>query len=372
MTQHGVLLVQGVHLQLDGLEVHAHLVGQHFHVGGLVGQELVQRRIQQAHRHFKPVHGPEDAFEIALLHGLDLGQSHFAGGQVLSQDHLAHFQNAVFAKEHVLGAAQADALGAELAGLGRIVGCIGVGAHLQPAGRVGPAHDLGQVWIIQVRRHQGRSAINDRAGGAVDRQHFAGGVALAADAHGAGFCVNHQVTATGHTGLAHATGHHGRVTGHAPTAGQDALGHIHARDVFGAGLTANQDHFLALSRGGHGIFGTEDDLALGCARAGRQANAHLGGLRFRIDLLVQQLVQVIRLHQQQGLIDRHEPLGLHLGRDANGRHAGALAAARLQHPKTTVLDGEFDILVVLVVGFQVTTDLVQGLVRLGHDFVQGR
>ena len=42
-------------------------------------------------------------------------------------------QRAALAEEHVLGAAQADALRAEAAGAGGVLGGVGVGPHAQPA-----------------------------------------------------------------------------------------------------------------------------------------------------------------------------------------------------------------------------------------------
>ena len=79
-----------------------------------------------------------------------------------------------------------------------------------------------------------------------------------------------------------------------------------------------------------------------------------------IDLVVQQLVQVLGLDQQQGLVRVDQALRLHLGGDADGGHAGALAVAGLQHPEAAVLDGELDVLHVLVVGLEALADLVAG------------
>jgi hypothetical protein len=58
---------------------------------------------------------------------------------VVGEDHLAHREDAVALEEHVLGAAQADALGAEVASALRVGGRVGVGAHAQRAELVGPA-----------------------------------------------------------------------------------------------------------------------------------------------------------------------------------------------------------------------------------------
>ena len=51
----------------------------------------------------------------------------------VGQDHAAHDGQAVLAQEHVLGAAQADALGAERARVGGVVAGVGVGPHGQVA-----------------------------------------------------------------------------------------------------------------------------------------------------------------------------------------------------------------------------------------------
>ena len=56
-----------------------------------------------------------------LLEGLERGQGRLAPGLVVGQDHLPHVDDPLALEEHVLGAAQADPLGAELAGLGGVL-----------------------------------------------------------------------------------------------------------------------------------------------------------------------------------------------------------------------------------------------------------
>ena len=81
------------------------------------------------------------------LHGQQLGERLLATLDVVGEDHLAHGGDAVAAEEHVLRAAEADALRAEGDGVGRLVGLVGVGAHQQLAPLVGPLHDLGVVAV---------------------------------------------------------------------------------------------------------------------------------------------------------------------------------------------------------------------------------
>ena len=60
-------------------------------------------------------HGLEEADEVGALHGQQLLESRAAILLVVGQNHGAHVLDAIFGKEHVLGAAEADALGAEQA-----------------------------------------------------------------------------------------------------------------------------------------------------------------------------------------------------------------------------------------------------------------
>ena len=71
--------------------------------------------------------------EIAALGGQQLGERGAAARFVLGQDHLADVGDPLRIEEHVLGAAQADALGAELARDAAIVRGLGIGADPQAA-----------------------------------------------------------------------------------------------------------------------------------------------------------------------------------------------------------------------------------------------
>ena len=88
------------------------------------------------------------------------------------EDHLAHHGQALGGHEHVLGAAQPDALGAELARPARVLGRVGVGAHAQAPALVGPGRDGGEV-LAELGRHERQRAQHERARRAVDRDHVA-------------------------------------------------------------------------------------------------------------------------------------------------------------------------------------------------------
>ena len=102
-----------------------------------------------------------------------------------------HLRLAVGGHEHVLGPAQPDALGAELARAARVLGRVGVGAHAERAQLVAPA-EHGVEARVDPRRDERNVVERYGAGRAVDRD----GVALAqdalADAHLAGVEVDVQ------------------------------------------------------------------------------------------------------------------------------------------------------------------------------------
>ena len=86
-----------------------------------VRQEFVQRRIEQPDRDRQALHDLEQLDEIRALHRQQLRQRGAAGLLVLGEDHLAHGADAGLLEEHVLGAAKADAFGAELDGGARVI-----------------------------------------------------------------------------------------------------------------------------------------------------------------------------------------------------------------------------------------------------------
>ena len=168
VAEHGVELFERVNLGLHFFEGDAHLFGHNLLSGGLVRYELVQRGIEEADGHSIAVHGLEDAFKVAALHGEELGEGCATAFNVGSEDHLAHGLDAVAFKEHVLGAAEADALGAEFAGLAGVAGGVGVGAH-EGLGIFGSeVHDCAEV-AVELGINGGHLTVVNVAGRAVER-----------------------------------------------------------------------------------------------------------------------------------------------------------------------------------------------------------
>ena len=270
-AEHRVDLVQLLHLGqlLLGLGVgRAGRAGHGDALGQLdqAGQELVQRRVEQADRDRQAGHGPEDPLEVALLEGAQRRQRLDPRLVVAGEDHPLHDRQPVLALEHVLGAAEADALGAELARPDGVLGRVGVRAHAHGAGAVGPLDDAQQVGVVRVRRQQRRVARVDQAAGAVDGDAVPLGEGPLADRDRPVLGEADRADAADGR-LAHPDGHDGRVAGLAAAGGQDALGLDHAVEVVRRGLVAHQDHVLAGLAPALGLVGREDDRP-GCG-AGR-------------------------------------------------------------------------------------------------------
>ena len=205
-----------------------------------VGEELVERRVEETDGDRQAVHRFEDALEVAALQLLELFERGVLLGFGVGEDEPLHEREAV-AEEHVLGAAEADALGAELARHVRVVRQVGVGAHLHAAELVGPPEDHVER-PTRLGRDDRHRADHDLTGGAVDRDDVAlderGAVHVA---HATGH-VDVELVRAAHRGRAHAARDDRRVA-HEPAARrEDALGRDHAVQVVGRRLGPHQDH----------------------------------------------------------------------------------------------------------------------------------
>ena len=352
-------------------DVDAEVLGHDLHLGRRLRQEFVQRRIEQADGDRQAGHDLEQLDEVLALHRLDLGQRRAAALLVVGQDHLAHGHDAVALEEHVLGAAEADALGAELARLGRIGRRLGVGADAERAELVGPLHQLGEI-AAELGLHGRHDAQDDLAGAAVERDGLARLHHRAAHAERAGLAVDAHVARARDAGLAHAARHHGGVAGHAAGRGQDAFRGVHAVDVLGAGLAAHQDHLLAGPRLLLGLVGGEHDLARRGARRGRQALGDHLARGLGIERRMQELVERGRHDARHGLLLVDQPFLHHVDGDLERGLGGALAVARLQHVELAALDGELDVLHVAVVLLEPLAHVGELLEHLRHDLFHGR
>ena len=105
----------------------------------------MQRGIQETDVDVAAAESLVQLLEVALLHGLQLGQSGLALLHGVRADHLTDGGDTVGIEEHVLGAAQADALSAKGHSLLGVTGSVGVGADLHLTVLVRQLHDAAEV-----------------------------------------------------------------------------------------------------------------------------------------------------------------------------------------------------------------------------------
>ncbi len=245
---------------------------------GDVGQELVQRRIQQPDRHRQPVHRLEDALEVLPLQRQQLGKFPLAFLVGVGQDQSLH-QRPPVTEEHVLGPTQPDALRTEPAGPRRVLLGVRVGPHRHPPGPIRDPHQpvhrrhqligigAGRVeFALEIahdrRRNYRHLAQEHLTGGAVDRDQRAlrmHRAILEREMPRLGVHID-RLGAT-HAGLAHPPGDHRRVAGLTAPAGQDPLRCDHPVQIIGIGLPADENHLLPGPRPLDRGVGIKDHLA---------------------------------------------------------------------------------------------------------------
>src|SRR5689334_8974333 len=105
----------------------------------------MQRWIESANRNREAIHRAKYADKIRALQGkqfLECGAAVFLG---VGENHGSHVRQLRFTKEHMFGATETNALGAERARLDGIAWNIGVGPYAQLAEGLGPTHELHQL-----------------------------------------------------------------------------------------------------------------------------------------------------------------------------------------------------------------------------------
>lgn len=257
----------------------------------------------------------------------------------------------------MLGAAQANSLGAKLECERGILGVVGVDAHmvgvatgLVQTDLIGPGQDGVQI-AGELCRDQINGAVDDDTLGAVDGDDVAlvQYAVAALDAHDLLGRVDMETLDTADAGGTHATGDNGGVARLATMARQDALGGDHTLQVIGVGLPADQNDLVALGGTRDGVVTREHDLAHGGTGAGVKAAGQglvlLGG----IELRVQELVELRGVDAAHGLLTGDQALLDHLDGDAQRGSSGTLAYAGLEHPELALLDGELDIAHIAIV-----------------------
>ena len=373
VTHHGVELVEIGDDLLDLRDRLSLCLCERFDVCLVRGNELMERGIEEADGDGIAAERFEEALKVSLLHGLDLGERSFALLDRLGADHLAEGLDAAFAEEHVLGTAEADALRAERSRLLCILGRIGIGADAERLVLICKLHDAAEVTAVGIGGNGRDERIVDLTGGAVEGERVAFLEDLACKGELLVLFVHGNLGAAGDAASAHTTGNNCCVGGHAAANGQDALCVLHAFDVLGGGLEADEDDLLAGLAFLDGIFCREDDGTCGSAGGSCDTLADdvvlIGSFEgVGIELRVKEHVERLRVDLHERFLLGDHALVDEVACDLDGGSSRALAVTRLEHIELLVLDGELHILHVAVMIFEDLADFLELLVDLGEDF----
>ena len=210
MAEHRVELVQLVGALFQRLDADIGGFRHFLELRLVVRQEFMQWRVEQPDGHRQPDHYLEDLAEIVALFGQQLGQRCAPALLVGCQDHLAHRGNPGTVEEHMFGAAQANALGAEITRHLAVERGFRIGADAKPPDLVGPDHQHAEI-ADQFRLDRRNAADHDLAVAAVDGQHVTFPELAVADFHDLRFIVDRDGAGPGNTRSSHAPGNHGGV-----------------------------------------------------------------------------------------------------------------------------------------------------------------
>ena len=343
-THHGVALVHAVDrleqflVRCQSLAVAGHTLGDDaLEDLVVVGHELVQRRVDEAHDDGQAIHRIEQACKVSALVRQQFIQRLGAAFGGLGEDHALHDGQALLLEEHVLGAAEANALGAEAASALCVSRVVSVGPDLKASNLVSPAQQGDEVGLLfELGEDCGDLAEVDLASRTVQGNPVPFRDGDVAHGHLALGQVDPDIGRTHDTRDTELAGNHGGMAGGATLAGKNALGGQHAVHVVGAGEGAHHDDglalFLGLLLGGISVeIDTADGCAGGSVDAGGKQLAGALGLILGIhgELGVQQRIHLAGLNAHDGLFAADQPFVGHVDSDLDGSGGGALAIAGL-------------------------------------------
>ena len=206
----------------------------------------MQRRVEQTHRDGQAVHRRRGSPRSRPAGPCAAARARRPPRPGCRRGSSAHDRQAVLAEEHVLGAAQADALGAELAGVGGVLAGVGVGAHASLPLRTASAQleDRGELGRRLGGRRELDRAEDDLAGGAVERDDQSPSFTTTSPTVN---CLPSILTASAPTtaGVPQPRATTAAWLTRPPRAVRMPWRHHHAVDVFRAGLAAHEDDVLA-------------------------------------------------------------------------------------------------------------------------------
>ena len=265
VSHHGIEFMQARDIILDLLNRPALCVCQLLNVCLLGGNKLMKRRIKEADGNRISLQRLINLLKVTLLVRKNLLQGSFSLFHGIGTDHLTESSNSALFKEHMLGTAKADTLGAKFSCLSCVRRRVCICSYFQSSVFVGPCHNSAK-FTGDGGIHGGNSAVIDVACGSVNGDIISLMVLLACQCEFLVFLIHGDVAAAGYTAGSHSAGNHCRMGSHSAADGQDTLGSLHTCNIFRRCLQTDQYHLLAPCSPAFSIFRAEHHFTAGSSR----------------------------------------------------------------------------------------------------------
>ena len=303
----------------------------------------MQRRIEETNDYRQTVHSAEHAKEVTSLSLQKIVAGLFANSFVIVEDEGLN-DLLTFAKEHMLSAAQANTLSAEITCELSIFWVVSVCANTHGAELVCPFKD-GVKIASKFGLNKLNSTQNNNTGSTVKRDN----VAFLDYDVGAGnrslFClgVNLECVNAANTGSTHATSDNSCMRSLAAMGGKNAFSSNHASKIVGSGFPTNQNGLATFLSSLYGIVGGEYSFTNSSTRRSVEALGNYIVVSLGIELRMQQLIELLRVYALYSFFLGDKAFLLHLDCDVQSCSSSTLTNTGLKHPKLTLFNGELDV-----------------------------
>ena len=329
----------------------------------------MQRRIEQTHGYRTTCHCLENTFEVLLLVRQDLCQCILTPFRIFRQDHFTHSLDFFTFEEHMFRAAQTNTYSTEIACDRSIVRSIGIRANLQLRIFICQSHQFGKITGQFGSLRLYLSDIN-RTGRTVYRNIVAFFQLNTIDFYSLILIIDFQSSGTRYAAFTHTACNNGSMRSHTATSSQNTFSNSHTSQVLRGCFDTDHYDLLSVSMPFGRIIGEEHDLPCCRSRRCRQAfhpnfRLFLGHL---VEYRVKQFIQFIRFDTFQCCLLVNHTLMQQVDCDFNHCSTGTFSVTGLQEPQFSFLHGEFHILHIMIMVFQLCLQFVQLPIDFRHGF----
>mmetsp|Transcript_33123 Transcript_33123/g.38543 ORF Transcript_33123/g.38543 Transcript_33123/m.38543 type:complete len:414 (+) Transcript_33123:1074-2315(+) len=329
----------------------------------VMGNELVQRGVEQANRNRSLTHDLEDANEVTFLQRFNKCKGLLTTSSIGGKNHLAHGVDALTLEEHVLCAAETNTICSKVEGRLGILGDVSIGTHAKALKILAPRENRAELTLERGLTKRDL-ALEHQPAGSVDRNPVTLLEQLTVQRKF--FALEDNITAARNTRLPHTTSDNRGVRRHTSTGSKNTCCGVHATEVLRRGLQAHHDHLLSCGVPRLRVGCGEHHLAHSGTGAGCETLGDVLELGAGIDLRVHEVVNLVGIEAHDSLLLGNETFLHHVDCALHGSEGSALGVTALQHPEAAVLDGELNVLHVAEVLLQRGTNIAQLAVALRH------